>query len=138
VLLLAVDDIVIVWYVNSLMAGKGSEEKTRQVYASIREDLYLAAKARAAELRIPLKQLVEMALELTLQGDEQRPDASQAPAIWDDEYLRMQVQQPIGSPVELTQEEAERVVKATFDSGHGVAQKETSQDSPKEPGGTDI
>ena len=37
-----------------------------------------------------------------------------APSIWDDEYLRMQVQQPLGSPVELTKEEAEKVVRGAF------------------------
>ena len=91
------------------------------MYASIREDLYLAAKARAAELRIPLRRLVEMGLELALAGDDSQssepsePSSTQTPpTIWDDEYLGMQAEQPLGSPVELTEEETDRVVRASF------------------------
>ena len=98
-----------------IMPRKKTEEKTRQVYASIREDLYLAAKARAAELRMPMREFIEHALELTLNGNAS-PDARSAQSAWEDEYLRMQIQQPLGSPVELTKEEAETVVRATFGS----------------------
>ena len=94
---------------------------TRQIYASIREDLYLATKARATEMRMPLRQFIEMALELALTGQERsapHPAARPAPpTIWEDEYLRMQAQQPVGSPVELTREEAEKVVRASFGPG---------------------
>ena len=100
------------------MTREKGEARTRQIYASIREDLYLAAKARAAELRIPLRELIETALEQSLEGmpagatpREARPSDS----IWEDEYLRMQVSQPLGSPVEMTREEAERVVRSAFD-----------------------
>ena len=93
-----------------------TEGNTRQIYASVREEVYLAAKARAAELRVPLRELIEMALEsaLALEGRPMQ-EAGQSsppsrPSIWDDEYLKMQAQQPIGSPVELTREEAARIV----------------------------
>ena len=97
------------------MARQKLEGTTRQIYASIPEDLYIAAKARATELRIPLRQFVERALNAVLkEGGEQSPVSSAPPSIWDDEYLRMQTHQPLGSPLELTPEEAERVVRASF------------------------
>ena len=97
------------------MPRKKVEGDTRQVYASIREALSFAAKARATELRIPLRELIEMGLELALTGSHQ-PQAQKkpTPSIWDDEYLDMQAGQPVGSPVEMTPEEAERVVREAF------------------------
>ena len=104
------------------MARKKAQGNTRQIYASVREDLYLAAKARATELRMPLKEFVEMALDLALSGPAQSsPSAESSPSVWDDEYLRMQAEQPVGSPVELSREEAERVVRAAFGEDAGVS-----------------
>ena len=100
------------------MPRRAAEGETRQIYASVREDIYLAAKARAAELRVPLRELIEMALARLLTDDEAEaveappPDRSAGrprPSIWDDEYISMQARQPIGSPVELTREEAARI-----------------------------
>ena len=97
------------------MARKNVEENTRQIFASVREDLYLAAKARAAELRIPLREFVELALDLTLSGQMvSEAEERKEPSVWDDEYLGMQAEQPVGSPVELTKEEAKRVAMAAF------------------------
>ena len=97
------------------MARKNVEENTRQIFASVREDLYLAAKARAAELRIPLREFVELALDLTLSGQVvSEAEERKEPSVWDDEYLGMQAEQPVGSPVELTKEEAKRVAMAAF------------------------
>ena len=97
------------------MAKPKPQGDTRQIFASVREEIYLAAKARATELRIPLKRFVEMALEMALTGQDapSAPPPSD-PSIWDDEYLSMQADQPVGSPVELSREEAERVVRAAF------------------------
>ena len=104
------------------MARKKAEGNTRQIYASVREDLYLAAKARATALRMPLKEFVEMALDLALSGPAQSsPSAESDASVWDDEYLRMQADQPVGSPVELSLEEAQRVIKAAFGSDTGVS-----------------
>ncbi len=97
------------------MARKNVEENTRQIFASVREDLYLAAKARAAELRIPLREFVELALDLTLSGQVvSEAEERKEPSVWDDEYLGMQAEQPVGSPVELTKEEAKRVAMDAF------------------------
>ena len=97
------------------MARNSTQENTRQIFASVREDLYLAAKARAAELRIPLREFVELALDLTLSGRVvSEAEERKEPSVWDDEYLGMQAEQPVGSPVELTKEEAKRVTMAAF------------------------
>jgi len=117
------------------MVGKKTEGNTRQIYASVREDLYLAAKARATELRMPLKEFVEMALDLALsRPDQPSPSLVSDPSVWDDEYLRMQAEQPVGSPVELSREEAQRVIKDAFGSGSDPQDGDRSQidDSPQD------
>ena len=97
------------------MPQRTAEGNTRQIYASVREEVYFAAKARAAELRVPLREFIEMALENALAVEGQpvqqvgQSSPRHRPSIWDDEYLRMQAQQPLGSRVELTREEAARV-----------------------------
>ena len=103
------------------MPKRKPQGNTRQIFASVREEIYLAAKARATELRMPLKDFVEMALEMALTGqDASSASPSSDPSIWDDEYLSMQAAQPVGSPVELSREEAERVVRAAFGSGPAI------------------
>ena len=94
------------------MPRERNAEPTRQLYAQIREDLYLAAKARAAETRMPLRIFLENALTDALERNDSGEDSpsSSAPSIWDDEYLSMQRRQPVGSPVELTQTEASEIV----------------------------
>ena len=84
-------------------------QPTRQLYAQIREDIYLASKAKAAEMRMPLREFIEAALEAALRGESERVEESRS--IWDDEYLGMQLKQPFGSPVELTTEEAKAIVR---------------------------
>ena len=96
------------------MPRNKSPERTRQLYASIPEDLYLSVKARATELRMPLRAFIEIALEQALSGPDRAPDLGPTPSLWDDEYLHMQSQQPLGSPVELSRDEAERVVRQGF------------------------
>lgn len=84
-------------------------QPTRQLYAQIREDIYLASKAKAAELRMPLREFIEAALESALRGEGENVKASLS--VWDDEYLGMQLKQPFGSPVELTADEAKAIVR---------------------------
>ena len=107
------------------MPRRAVEGETRQIYASVREDIYLAAKARAAELRVPLRELIEMALARLLTDDEaeaveapppNRSAGQPRPSIWNDEYIGMQARQPIGSPVELTREEAARIALGDINS----------------------
>ena len=93
-------------------------ENGRQIYATVREDLYLAAKTRATELRMPLRRFIEHALELALSDHAETPPGPGpgGSPTWEDEYLEMQARQPIGSPVELTEDEAEWVIRAAFPS----------------------
>lgn len=102
-------------------------QPTRQLYATIREDIYLAAKAKATELRLPLRRFIEDALELAIAGggvaqatSETQPQASaQAqPSVWDDQYLAAQARQPLGAPVELSADEARRVALSVFQGGN--------------------
>ena len=86
-----------------------NNQPTRQLYAQIREDVYLAAKARAAEMRVPLREFIESALESALSGEQQGSVSSRS--VWDDEYLGMQLRQPVGSPVELTSDEAKAILR---------------------------
>ena len=99
------------------MPRQKQEGPTRQIYAAIREDIYLAAKSRAAELRIPMREYLERALELAL-GDEPHDspvaESSTAPSVWDDEYIGMQARQPVGSPVELSEDEASAIVRGSI------------------------
>ena len=98
------------------MAREKNPQPTRQLFAKIREDVYLDAKAKSAELRVPLREFLENALISALRDDAPPPTAadSQPPprrSIWDDEYISMQSRQPIGSPVELTSEEASEILQ---------------------------
>ena len=92
-------------------------KKTRQIFAIVSEDIYLASKAKATELRLPLRKFIELALEKALNFNSndtinQEVDSNQPEnrSIWEDEYLKMQLQQPIGSPIELTEEEANKIL----------------------------
>lgn len=99
-------------------------QPTRQIYASIREDVYLAAKARATELRLPMRRFIEEALanaisaesstltELT--GSQISPD-KRPPSVWDDQYLEAQARQPLGAPLNLSEHEARRVALGAFE-----------------------
>ncbi|MCI0439303.1 MAG: hypothetical protein L0177_09255 [Chloroflexi bacterium] len=109
------------------MPKKRAEENTRQLFAAIREDLYLAAKARAAELRMPMREFIAYALELALaEGAREPGQAFSQPSrvfaprtIWDEEEsLRRQAADPLGADVELSHEEAEKVARAMFGAGH--------------------
>lgn len=98
------------------MPRKKSEEPTRQLYAAVREDLYLASKAKAAERRVSLREFVEHALELALSDAEPSSSLPQESSVWEDEYIRLQARQPIGSPVELTREEAVKQLRTGLES----------------------
>ena len=93
------------------MPREKSNVPTRQLYAQIREDLYLGAKARAAEMRMPLREFIEYALAAALDEDGQIRSAATARSVWDDEYLSMQARQPFGSPVELTHDEVKSILR---------------------------
>ena len=96
------------------MPKEKNPQPTRQLFAKIREDVYLDAKAKSAELRVPLREFLENALISALRDEPespQPPPAAPPRSIWDDEYLSMQSRQPFGSPVELTGEEAAAILQ---------------------------
>ncbi|MXY46895.1 MAG: hypothetical protein F4Y44_07910 [Chloroflexi bacterium] len=102
-------------------------EPTRKLYADIREDIYLAAKSRAAELRVPMRRFVEDALTNAISGNSTPLSESLdvaatpiAPSIWDDQYLRAQANQPLGAPIGLSDDEARRVALGAFDFSDNI------------------
>ena len=111
-------------------------QPTRQLYATIREDIYLAAKAKATELRLPLRRFIEDALELAIAGGAAAQAASETPAqvapaaqpsVWDDQYLAAQARQPLGAPVELSADEARRVALSVFQVGNAPERAQRSE-----------
>ena len=84
---------------------------TRQLYAQIREDLYIGAKTRAAEMRVPMREFIERAISAALEDNGRMASPATARSVWDDEYLSMQARQPFGSPVELTADEAKSILR---------------------------
>ena len=98
-------------------------DPTRQIYASIREDIYLAAKARAAELRLPMRRFLEEALVSAIsdratmgsEGHKSIPETVVKPSIWDDQYIGTQASQPIGAPLDLSDDEARRLAREAFE-----------------------
>ena len=114
---------------------KEHSQPTRQIYASIREDVYLAAKARATELRLPMRRFIEDALANAISSDgsaltelagsqsspEQRP-----PSIWDDQYLEAQGRQPLGAPLNLSEDEARRVALGAFEHAAGFDDRQAA------------
>ena len=98
-------------------------EPTRQLYASIREEIYLAAKSRAAQLRLPLRRFIEDALVNAIEGgasiskefpNEQEASSIKPKTVWDDQYIGAQASQPLGSPLDLSENEARRVALEGF------------------------
>jgi len=94
---------------------------TRQLFANIDEEIYLNAKSKAASERLPMRTIIEQALFLylaqdssPLPSDDQEGSPGLNKTVWDDEYIGMQVNQPLGSPVELTELEAERIAREAF------------------------
>ena len=110
------------------MPREKATQPTRQLYAQIREDIYLASKARAAEMRVPLREFIEDALESALKWRRLRLCRVRLRSfVWDDEYLGMQLRQPLGSPVELTSEEA-KVHCSRSSFGVGRERKELAEE----------
>ena len=104
------------------MAKKKPSTPTRQLFANIDEEIYLNAKSKAASERLPMRTIIEQALSLYLGENDPHSSSSEMDeghelnnrTVWDDEYIGMQVNQPLGSPVELTDLEAQRIAREAF------------------------
>ncbi|MDP7627472.1 MAG: hypothetical protein QF530_06110 [SAR202 cluster bacterium] len=100
------------------MARKKTDGPTRQLFATIREDIYLLAKAKSAENRLSMRSLLEQALLLYLEVKDEihreEVESDESRSVWEDEYLGMQADRPMGTPVELSDEEAKKIAKEAF------------------------
>ena len=101
------------------MSRKKTEGPTRQLFATIREDIYLEVKAESAEKRISMRTLLEQALTMYLSGEVSNELANKVEtetksSIWEDEYLGMQADRPVGTPVEISENEARRIAREAF------------------------
>jgi len=100
------------------LARKKTDGPTRQLFATIREDIYLLAKAKSAENRLSMRSLLEQALLSYLEvKDETRKEevkSEESSSVWEDEYLGMQADRPMGTPVELSDEEARKIAREAF------------------------
>jgi len=102
------------------MARKKNEGPTRQLFAKIDEDLYLQAKAKSAESRMSMREILEESLELYLGyessnlPDQPNKTNKQETSIWQDEYLNRQADRPVGAPIELSEEEAKEIARKAF------------------------
>ena len=106
---------------GTILAKKKPSTPTRQLFANIDEEIYLNAKSKAASERLPMRTIIEQALSLYLGENDSssiprdtEEDNQSNKTVWDDEYIGMQVNQPLGSPVELTDLEAERIAREAF------------------------
>ena len=103
---------------GSIMARKKSAEPTRQIFANIREDIYLLVKSKSAEDRLSMREILEKSLLMYLGSDmgviESDSASTSSSTVWDDEYLGMQAGQPVGTPIELSEDEAKRIALEAF------------------------
>ncbi len=102
------------------MARKKNDGPTRQLFAKIDEGLYLQAKAKSAESRMSMREILEESLELYLGYESthrsrllDNPSPAE-PSIWQDEYLNRQADRPVGAPIELSEEEAKEIARKAF------------------------
>ena len=65
-----------------------------------------------------MRSLLEQALLLYLDAKDeihgQEVESEKGRSVWEDEYLGMQADRPMGTPVELSDEEARKIAKEAF------------------------
>ena len=103
---------------GSIMARKKSDEPTRQIFANIREDIYLLVKSKSAEDRLSMREILEKSLLMYLGSDmgviESDSASTSSSTVWEAESLGMQAGQPVGTPIELSEDEAKRIALEAF------------------------
>lgn len=99
------------------MSRRKSEGPTRQIFANIREDIYIKAKSKAAEQRLSMRDILEKSLSLYLdmpdESNEVLPPSENS--IWNDSNISIQVEEPIGSPLDVSEEDARRIAREAFE-----------------------
>ena len=102
------------------MPRKKNEGPTRQLFAKINEEIYLLAKAKSAESRMSMREILEESLGLYLgttppaRSGSTSTQTTVQESIWQDEYLNRQADSPVGSPIELSEEEAKEIARKAF------------------------
>ena len=99
------------------MSRRKSEGPTRQIFANIREDIYIKAKSKAAEQRLSMRDILEKSLSLYLDMPDESNEVlpSSENSIWNDSNISIQVEEPIGSPLDVSEEDARRIAREAFE-----------------------
>tara|TARA_Y100000996_G_scaffold412171_1_gene397676 strand:+ start:2607 stop:2903 length:297 start_codon:yes stop_codon:yes gene_type:complete len=98
------------------MPRRKNEGPTRQIFANIREDIYIKAKSKAAEQRLSMRDILEESLSLYLNISTQEDDMFELKdSVWGDTNISIQVNEPLGSPVDVSEEDARRIAREAFE-----------------------
>jgi len=98
------------------MPRRKNEGPTRQIFANIREDIYIKAKSKAAEQRLSMRDILEESLSLYLNISTQEDDIFELKdSVWGDTNISIQVNEPLGSPVDVSEEDARRIAREAFE-----------------------
>lgn len=99
------------------MSRRKNEGPTRQIFANIREDIYIKAKSKAAEQRLSMRDILENSLSLYLNiSNESNANLGDSEnSIWNESSISTQVDAPIGSPLDISEEDARRIAREAFE-----------------------
>jgi len=98
------------------MPRRKNEGPTRQIFANIREDIYIKAKSKAAEQRLSMRDILEESLSLYLNISTQEDDMFELKdSVWGDTNISIQVNEPLGSPIDVSEEDARRIAREAFE-----------------------
>jgi hypothetical protein len=102
------------------MPRNTSDVSTRQLFAKIDEDIYIEVKAKSALQRMTMREILEAALTQYLSMNPEKPSSSilsenDTYSVWDqDDYLKIQANQPVGAPIQLSETESKLIAKKAF------------------------
>ena len=99
------------------MSRRKNEGPTRQIFANIREDIYIKTKSKATEQRLSMRDILEKSLsfylDIPIESDETLVPSKNS--IWNDSNISIQVAEPIGSPLDVSEEDARRIAREAFE-----------------------
>ncbi|MBS20164.1 MAG: hypothetical protein CL733_03970 [Chloroflexi bacterium] len=99
------------------MPRRKNEGPTRQIFANIREDIYIKAKSKATEQRLSMRDILEKSLSLYLDmPDNVSVEVNNSvDSVWDNSTISIQVNEPLGSPIDISEEDAKRIAREAFE-----------------------
>ena len=99
------------------MPRRKNEGPTRQIFANIREDIYIKAKSKATEQRLSMRDILEKSLSLYLDIPDNMNSETRnsADSVWDNSTISIQVNEPLGSPIDISEEDAKRIAREAFE-----------------------